>query len=412
MMCAGRSSEWSKLVIRILCESCHSPSEQTIKVKMRQKIGWGALGILLVLPIAAGIFLIKAHQTRATAAAMSKMVFPPETVNAAEVRQEEWHPRISAVGTVASVQGTLVSAEADGIVRAIKFEAGSEVKAGDELVQLDVDIEQAQLRAAEASAEWAHLSFERTKELSASRTVSQADLDSASASNKQALAQVDNIRALIQKKTVRAPFGGKLGIRRISIGQFLQKGSPVVSLHSLDPIYVEFSLPQQRIGDLAEGLKVLALADAYPGREFEGTITAINPEIDLATRNVRVQATFPNREGRLRHGMFVSVEVVLASAEKLLFIPVTAVHHSTFGDSIFVIEQGPAAGNGASSLVAQQRFVHLGAHRGDFVAVTSGAKAGEKIVATGVFKLRPGTPVVIDNTLAPNFTFKPKPNKT
>ena len=366
----------------------------------------------MVVPVVVAVFGIKAHQARATAAAMTKMVPPPETVNAAEVREEQWHPRIPAVGSVTAMQGTVVSAEADGTVRAIQFEAGSVVKAGEELVKLDVEIEEAQLRAAEAAAELARVSFDRAKELLASQTISQAEVDAASATHKQAVAQLDNIRAWIEKKTIRAPFGGKLGIRRISIGQFLQKGSPVVSLHSLDPVYVEFSLPQQRVGELAEGLKVLVSSDAYAGQKFEGKITAINPEIDLATRNIRVQATLPNGEGRLRPGMFVSAEIVLAKAERYLFIPATAVHHAPFGDSIFVIEEGPAGTNSTKSLVAQQRFVRLGARQGDFVAVTSGVKAGEKVVATGVFKLRPGAPVVIDNTLAPKFTFTPKPNRT
>jgi membrane fusion protein, multidrug efflux system len=381
-------------------------------MKGKVRLGWGVLGVVIVLPIVGAIFGIKAHQSRASAAAMAKMIPPPETVNSVEIREEQWRPRIPAIGSITPVQGTIVSAEVDGIVRSIQFEAGSMVKAGDQLVQLDVEIEQAQLRATEAAAELARVSFDRAKELSAERTIPQAELDSAAATYKQTTAYVDNIRALIEKKTVRAPFAGKLGIRRISVGQFLQKGSPVVSLHSLDPVYVEFSLPQQRVGDLAAGLSVLVSSDSYPGQQFEGTITAINPEVDPATRNFRVQATLPNGEGRLRPGMFVSVEIVLAKAEKLLFIPVTAVNHAPFGDSIFVIEQGLGTTNGTKSLIAQQRFVRLGTRQGDFVAVTSGAKAGETIVATGVFKLRPGAPVVIDNTLVPKFTFTPKPNKT
>ena len=377
-----------------------------------KKLRWLAFGIIIVLPIAGGIVGIKVLQSRAMAAATANQVMPPQPVNVIEVREEQWQPRVSAVGSVMAFQGTVVSAEAEGVVREIKFEAGSVVKAGDELAQLDVEVEQAQLRAAEAAAEWARISFNRAKELIATRSISQADLDSADASLKQADAQVDNVRAVIAKKIVRAPFDGKLGIRRISVGEFLDKGSPVVSLQSLDPVYVEFSLPQQRLGDLSEGLKVDVSSDAYPGRHFEGEITAINPEIDPATRNVRVQATLANADGRLRPGMFVSVDLILARSEKVLFIPAAAVLNAPFGDSVFVVEEGQAGPDGAKPLVVQQRFVRLGARQGDFVVVTEGVKAGEKIVSTGVFKLMPGMAVVIDNTLAPKFNLTPKPGNS
>ena len=377
-----------------------------------QKLRWAVFGIIIVLPIAGSIAGIKVLQSRAVGAASAQQVIPPEPVNVAEVREERWQTRVSSVGSVVAVQGTVVSTEAEGTVREIKFEAGSVVKAGDELVQLDVDIEQAQLRAAEAAAEWARVSFKRAKELIASRSISQAELDSADASLKQANAQVDNVRAVIAKKTLRAPFAGKLGIRRISVGQFLEKGSPVVSLQSLDPVYVEFSLPQQRLGELTEGLKVAVSSDSYPSQQFEGKITAANPDIDPATRNVRVQATLANADGRLRPGMFVSVAVILARSEKVLFIPATAVLHAPFGDSIFLIEEGQAGPDGTKPLVVRQQFVRLGARRGDFVVATEGVKVGERIVSTGVFKLRPGMPVVINNTLAPKFTFAPKPDNT
>jgi membrane fusion protein, multidrug efflux system len=205
-----------------------------------------------------------------------------------------------------AVRGTIIRTEAEGVVREIKFEAGTMVNAGDELVQLDVEVEQAQLRAADAAAEWARISLRRAKDLIASRTISAEQLDSADTNLKQASAQADNIRAIIATKSVRAPFAGKLGIRRISVGQFLEKGSPVVSLQSLDPVYVEFSLPQQQLGDLSKGLKVVVSSDAYQKQQFEGTVTAINPDIDPATRNVRVQATLANADRRLRPGMFVS----------------------------------------------------------------------------------------------------------
>jgi membrane fusion protein, multidrug efflux system len=374
-----------------------------------RSLRWAAVGLGIALPIAAALVAIKVSQFRAMGAAVARQVTPPQPVTAAEVREADWQPRVSAVGSVMAFQGTVVSTEADGVVRKIKFEPGSLVNAGDELAQLDTEVEEAQLRAAEAAAEWARVSFKRDQDLVASRSVSQSDLDAAESSLKQANAQVENLRAVIGKKIVRAPFSGKLGIRRINLGQFLDKGSPVVSLQSLDPVYVEFSLPQQRLGDLAEGLGVVVSSDAYPGQRFEGKVTAIDPDIDLSTRNVRVQATLANADHRLRPGMFVSVDLILARSDKVLFIPAAAVLHAPFGDSVFVIEEGPAGQDGAKTLVAQQRLARLGPRQGDFVVATEGVKAGEKIVSTGAFKLKSGMPVVIDNTLVPQFTFAPNP---
>ncbi len=374
-----------------------------------RKLRWAAMGLGIALPIAAALVAIKVSQFRAMGAAVARQVIPPQPVTAAEARETDWQPRVSAVGSVMAFQGTVVSTEADGVVRQIKFEAGSLVKAGEELVQLDIEVEEAQLRAAEAAAEWARVSFKRDQDLVASRSVSQSDLDSAESSLKQANAQVDNLRAVIAKKIVRAPFSGKLGIRRVNLGQYLDKGSPVVSLQSLDPVYVEFSLPQQRLGDLAEGLGVVVSSDAYPGQRFEGKVTAVDPDIDPSTRNVRVQATLANADHRLRPGMFVSIDLILARFEKVLVIPTAAVLHAPFGDSVFVIEDGPAGPGGVRTLVAQQRLARLGPRHGDFVVATEGVKAGEKVVSTGAFKLRPGMPVVIDNTLAPQFTFNPAP---
>ena len=369
-------------------------------------------GFFIVVFIVGALTSVKALQFKAMGDAAALQVMPPEPVNSIEVRREHMQPRVSAVGSVVAVQGTVVSAEADGVVREIMFEAGSIVKAGQDLVRLDADIERAQLRSAEAAAKLAHVSYTRAKDLIGSRAISQAELDTAEANMAQADAQIENIRAAIDKKVVRAPFTGKLGIRRISVGQFLNKGNPIVSLQSLDPVYVEFSLPQQRLGDLADGLTVAVASDAYPGEQFQGAITAVDPDVDPATRNVRVQATLANADQRLRPGMFVSVDVVLAQAQDVLVIPSTAVMHAAHGDSIFVIEEGEANAEGKKALVVRQQPVQLGARQGDFVVATDGVEAGDQIVSTGVFKLRPGTPVVVDNTLAPQFTFAPQPDNT
>ena len=381
--------------------------------KRIKNILWAIIGVVIVLPLVGGIFGIKVFQFKAMSDASAKQMMPPQPVNFFQVREDIWQPSYSSVGTVMAVQGTVVSAEAEGTVREIAFAAGSLVHAGEVLVRLDADIEQAQLQAAEADAKWAQVSFNRAKELIGPKVISRADFDSAENTLKQAQARVNNIRAVIAKKTVRAPFSGKLGIRKISVGQFLDKGSPVVSLHSLDPVYVDYSLPQQRLGDLQEGLKVTLSSDAFKGRKFEGEITAINPEIDSATRNIRIQATLANPQGRLRPGMFVTVDTFLAKSQKVLLIPAAAVLHAPFGNSVFIIEEGKTASpDGAKSLVVRQQFVRLGQRRGDFVAATEGVKIGDKIVATGTFKLRPGMPVVIDNTLAPQFKLAPTPDNT
>lgn len=390
------------------------PAEGQQSPKRRGKhILWAILGIIIVLPLIGGIIGIKVFQFKAMGDAEAHQTMPPQVVNAVRVRAEKWQPNLSSVGTVMAVQGTVVSTEAEGVVREIAFEAGSRVEAGDVLVRLNVDIEQAQLRAAEADAKWAQVSFKRAKALIGPHVISKADYDAAENTWKQARARVDNLRAVIAKKTVRAPFSGKLGIRKISVGQFLEKGRPVVSLHSLDPVYVDFSLPQQRLGDLTEGLKVTVSSDAFKEQPFEGRITAINPEIDADTRNVRIQATLANPQGRLRPGMFVTVDTFLQKSEKVVLIPAAAVMHAPFGDSVFIIEEGKTAGpDGVKPLVVRQQFVRLGQRRGDFVAATEGVRIGEQIVATGTFKLRPGMAVVIDNTLEPQFKLAPTPDNT
>jgi membrane fusion protein (multidrug efflux system) len=387
-------------------------SGRQLRPNLRRWAFWAFLALLIVGMVVGGLLVIKLLQFKAMSDATAQMVVPPEPVNVVTVLERSWQPRISAVGSITAVQGTVVSTEAEGVVRSIKFDAGSEVETGTELVQLDIEVEQAELRAAEAAAELARISFNRARELIGTRSISQAEFDSADANLKQSEAKVDNLRAVISRKIVRAPFTGKLGIKRISVGDFLEKGSPLVSLQSLDPVHVEFSVPQQRLGELVDGLKVIVSSDAYPGQNFEGEITAINSEIDPATRNIRVQATLGNSDGRLRPGMFVTTELILARSETALFIPATAVQHSPFGDSVFLVEEGNAGTGEGTPLVAQQQFVRLGERHGDYVVVTEGLNVGDQVVSAGGFKLRPGVPVVIDNTLAPTFEFEPTPGNT
>ncbi len=379
---------------------------------MPRRLLWAGVGLLVVLPMVAILVMIKLTQFDAMATAGEQQQMPPEPVNMIEVREERWQPMVQTVGSVVAVQGALLRIEAEGIVRDIAFESGTRAEAGEVLLRLDADLEQAQLREAESAAALARLSFRRGQQLRKSGSISPSDFDQVAANLQQANARVDFFRAQINRKTLRAPFTGQLGIRQISQGQFLDKGSAVVSLQSLDPVYVDFSLPQQQLAELSAGLSITVSADSYPDQQFAGKVTAFNPEIDAVTRSARVQATLANPDGRLRPGMFVSVAMALARAETVLLIPQTAVVHGPDGDAVFVLEEGEEGDDDALAWLIQLRPVRLGARRGDFVVVTEGVAVGEQLVSTGVFKLFPGMKVVIDNRLAPAFKLDPQPGNS
>lgn len=376
---------------------------------MKKKILLGAAVVVLVFLVLAGV---KAMQIRAMIGQASAMQIPPEPVTSAEVKQETWQPTFSAVGSISAVQGVTVSAEVGGAVDRIAFDSGATVKQGDLLVQLDVASEEAQLRAEEANAELARLDIERARDLVERKVIAKSEWDAAEAKYKQAVARVENFRALIAKKTIRAPFAGRLGIRQVNLGQIVEVRQPIVSLQSLDPVYVDFSLPQQRLAALEVGMKVEVTTDAVPDRKFAGTLTALNSSIDAATRSVPLQGTLENKDHLLRPGMFAKVEVVLPQEKPVLVIPATAVAYAPYGDSVFVIEQQKDEKSGQSGLVLRQQFVRLGDTKGDFVTVTQGLTAGQQIVSTGVFKLRNGAPVMINNELAPKPQLAPKPADT
>jgi membrane fusion protein (multidrug efflux system) len=379
---------------------------------MFKKVLLAILGLVISVPIAGSLVGIKILQFKAMGEAAAQQVMPPETVNVEIVRQQDWQSSLKSVGTVVAKQGIVVRNEMEGMVREIHFEAGSSIKADDLLVQLDVDIEMSQLRFAQATAEGAERVFERASELYETKSISEADYSSTDTALKEANAQVDNIKAVINKKTIRAPFSGQLGIRRISIGQFLDKGSPVVSLQSMGPVYVEFSLPQQRLADLARGLVVTVTSDSFPGRVFTGEITAIEPQIDMSTRNVLVQATMENSDGSLKPGMFVNVEIMLERTETKTFIPTTSVQYSASGEFVYVIDEESQGSGGLPGYSIRRQIVSLGYSRGDFIEVLQGLDPGERIISTGVFKIRPETRVVIDTSLAPEFSFNPEPENT
>lgn len=377
---------------------------------MRRTLLWVLVGIAIAIPIGAVVVGTKIFQFQTMAEAGAQFVMPPEPVNVMEAREVNWHPRISSVGSVTAVKGTTIGTEAEGVVSRVNFQPGSQVEQGDILVQLDTRVEEAQLRSAQVAADWARVRYNRAQELSKTQHISQAEMDAASNDLQQTQAEVRYLKALMDRKTIRAPFAGKLGILEISVGNFLSKGSPVVSLQALDPVFVEFSLPQQHLGVIEEGLAVSVTTDSYPGHEFEGNITAINPAVDPSTRNVRLQATLNNPAGQLRPGMFVSLDLKLAQARRALMIPATSVHYSPRGNTVFIVEE--SADDATEELVVREQRVELGDRMGDFVVVTDGVTAGEQVVSTGVFKLRSGMSVVIDNRLAPEFSLAPNPDNS
>jgi membrane fusion protein (multidrug efflux system) len=366
------------------------------------------LSILAVVAVVLVIVAIKVLQINTLIHA--KVPLQVESVSTTEAKPETWQETLTSVGSLTAVQGVTVAPELDGKIAEIDFEAGSTVKAGDVLVRQDTSAEEAQLRSAEASSELAGVNLKRTKELLEKATVSQAQFDADSATEKQAIAAADNIRATIAKKTIKAPFGGKLGIRLVNLGQNLKAGDSIVSLQALNPIFVDFYLPQENLERLVTGLSVRLSGDAISGKSVEGKVTAISPDVDASTRNVRVQATVDNAAGLLHPGMYVDVAVELPVTDKVLTIPATAVLYAPFGDTVYVVDTKADPDTGEKTQVVRQQIVRLGARRGDFVAVTSGLKAGDTIVTSGVFRLRPGSTVKVNNAYAPDAQLAPNPS--
>ena len=350
---------------------------------------------------------VKAFQFRKMGA--SPMTMPATTVSSGVVKEEDWAPTLSAVGSISAVQGAIVSTELGGIVSEVGFQSGSEAKKGEVLLKLDSSSEEALLHTAEADLELARANLQRERDLAARKVVSKQELDAAESTFGQKQGTVDNMRAFIAKKQVHAPFDGQLGIRQVNVGQMINSGQQVVSLQALDPVYVDFALPQQELSKLAPGLEALVRTDAQSGREFKGKLTALNSMVDTVTRNVTLQATFENPDHALKPGMFVKIEIVLPEKGKTLVIPGSAVSYAPYGDSVFVIDKKKDPKTGKETQTLRQAFVRIGEARGDFVSVTQGLKAGDEVVSTGVFKLRNGMPVTINNDLAPKPQMNPTP---
>lgn len=365
------------------------------------------LGIIVVVVVAGGLGVIKALQIRTIIAAAGAMVPPPETVATAVVQAEKWQDTLPAVGSVNAAQGVTVAPEIAGTVMKIAFESGATVNQGDLLVKLDTSTEEAQLRAAEAQVKLAKLNADRARQLRQDKTVSQSELDQAEAALQESQANADTIRATIDKKTIHAPFTGQLGIRLVNLGEQLDVGKGIVSLQALTPIYVDFSLPQQDLGRLQTGLKVRATSDSYPDKKFEGRLTAINPDLNATTRSIQLRAEFANPEKLLRPGMFVRVEVELPGNDNVLTIPATAVMSAPYGDAVYLVESSST--NGVTKLVARQKFIRTGRAKGDFISVEDGLKAGDRVVSSGLFKLRNGVSIQENNDAAPKPSLTPNP---
>ncbi|HTJ00208.1 MAG TPA: efflux RND transporter periplasmic adaptor subunit [Dongiaceae bacterium] len=363
------------------------------------------LGLMLLL--VAALAGRKVLQIKAAMAAGAKYAQPPTAVTTAKVREEKWQPTLLAVGSLKAVNGVTISTDLAGIVSEIAFQSGAVVQKGDLLVRLDSKQEQAQLQAAEARRDLAKLSLKRQQDLLANKTIAQADYDAADSEYRQAVAAVEDAKALIARKTITAPFAGRLGIRQADLGQYLNTGAPIVQLESIDPIHVEFSVPQQNFERVAVGKKFRLLVTGVSTNPIAGEITALESRLDESTRNLLVQGTVPNPDNKLRAGMFVNVAVLLPETD-VLTIPSSSISYAPYGDSVFVVTNSTGA-DGKPAQIVEQHFVKLGQTQGDMVTVVSGVKAGDEVVSSGAFKLRNQAPVIVNNAVQPGDELHPNP---
>lgn len=365
--------------------------------------------VLGFLAVIAALGFVKVRQISQMQSHAPQM--PVLSVSSVDARAETWQPVLTGIGSLAPIEGASLSTEAEGTVLKINFENGQLVHAGDVLLELDTTVEAAQLKAAEAQLVLAKLESTRANELLAKNTISQAQVDQATAQLNQVQANVSALQALIAKKVVRAPFDGRVGIRSVNIGQFVSRGQPLVTLQKLDQLYVNFTMPERDIPKLRVGEAVRVVVDAMPDKPFEGKLNAINPEVNASTRNVAIQAVIDNPQETLRPGMFARVQVELPEGEPLVVVPQTAVAYAPYGNSVFIIEQITGR-DGKQFLGVRQQFVKIGDKRGDFVAILDGVKPGEKVVSAGVFKLRNALPVQVNNKVQPPAELHPKPANT
>jgi len=363
--------------------------------------------LAVVILVVAGLGFFKYRQFQMFKAQGSSFAPPPDAVTTVVAKSETWPSTLDVIGTTAAIQGVTVSADLPGTVAKINFESGQSVRAGDVLVELDTREERAQLAAAESDRDLAKINYDRDQQLVKEGVVARMQSDNSSAQQKSTDAKVGEIKATIERKTIHAPFSGVLGIRQINLGQYLAAGAAIVSLQALNPIYVNFGVPQQQSSLVKTGRILELTSDDLPGVEFKGRVTAIDSVVNEATRNLQVQATLPNPGGKLRPGMFVQVQLGLGASRNVIPLPASAINYAPYGDSVFVVtDLKDPKGNPYRGV--RQQFVKVQGSRGDQVGVISGVNPGEEIVSSGVFKLRNGAAVQVNNKIqAPN---NPKPN--
>ena len=364
--------------------------------------------LILVGAVLGGLFGFKTFVNGKIQEAMAGMANMPQTVSATKAETSDWQPKIDAVGSLRAVRGAELSLEVPGVVETISFQSGDEVKAGQVLLTLRKEDEEARLQSLEATASLAQITYDRDVKQLKAQAISQAIVDNDEASLRNARAQVAVQKAILDKKTLRAPFDGKLGLRQVDLGQFLSAGTEIATLQSLDPIFIDFLLPQQAVAQITVGEKVRAKVDAFPGRTFEGKITAINPKIDTGSRNVQVRATVSNADQKLLPGMFATVELDTGTAQRLVTLPQTAVSYNPYGSLVYIVDEKGQGPDGKPQLVARQVFVTTGATRGDQVAILKGVSEGDTVVTSGQIKLRNGVPIVVNNSAVPTNDPAPK----
>ena len=366
------------------------------------------LMLAVVIALLAGLGFVKYRQIQTAIAQGASFQPPPESVTTIKAQQETWPSTLDVIGTAAAIQGVTVSADLPGTVDKINFESGKAVNAGDVLVELDTRQERAQLAAAEADWNLAHVNYGRTEELAKQGVVSRVEYDRATSEQKSTEARVGEIKATIARKTIRAPFSGILGIRQVNLGQYLAAGQAIVPLQSLNPIYVNFGVPQQHTPQVKIGRRLRISSDDLPGLEFSGRVTAVDSVVNETTRNIQVQATLPNSGNKLRPGMFVRVDLALGADRQVIALPASAINYAPYGDSVFIVTDLKDP-KGKPYRGVRQQFVKVEGSRGDQVAVVSGVNPGEEIVTSGVFKLRNGAAVQVNNEVQPSNNPKPKP---
>jgi membrane fusion protein, multidrug efflux system len=368
-----------------------------------------AIMLVVVGLVFGGIFGFQAFKAKMIAKVMAAQGAPAQTVSTANAEYQEWQPRLEAVGSLRAVNGADLGLEVAGIVDEIHFNSGDDVEAGAPLLQLRADDDIAKLRSLEAAADLAQINYDRDRKQLKIQAVSQAVVDTDAANLRNAKAQVAEQQAIVDKKTIKAPFAGRLGIRAVDLGQYLSAGTTIVTLQALDPIYVDFTLPQQALDELKVGQPVTAVIDTYPGQTFTGVISAINPKVDTSTRNLQLRATLSNPDRKLLPGMFATVDIDTGAVRRYVTLPQTAITFSTYGDSVYIVEDKGKGPTGQPQLVARQTFVTTGPTRGDQVAILNGIKPGDTVVSAGQIKLRNGVPIQVNNTVTPTADASPTP---